>query len=80
MTPPRAEGPATRVPGNIGAIFSHGHRTETFHAEANAGQPANNVGNDDPQPSETTTLLTHNGGSASGSQDSGARFRRPPDA
>eukprot|EP00959_Pyramimonas_sp_CCMP1952_P282004 5894130-Pyramimonas_sp.AAC.1 len=46
---------AERPPGNIGCIFSHGHRTETFHAEANAGQPANNVWNDDMPPSETTT-------------------------
>eukprot|EP00959_Pyramimonas_sp_CCMP1952_P316029 6614391-Pyramimonas_sp.AAC.1 len=61
-------------------IFSHGHRTETFHVEANAGQPANNVWNGDPQPTETTTLLAQKGGSASGSQDSRARFRGPPDA
>eukprot|EP00959_Pyramimonas_sp_CCMP1952_P086289 1804927-Pyramimonas_sp.AAC.1 len=33
---------AERTPGNIGGIFSHGHRTATFHVEANAGQPANN--------------------------------------
>eukprot|EP00959_Pyramimonas_sp_CCMP1952_P342533 7176223-Pyramimonas_sp.AAC.1 len=56
---------AERIPGNIGGIFSHGHRTETFHAEANAGQPANNVWNDGPQPTETITLLAQNGGTAS---------------
>eukprot|EP00959_Pyramimonas_sp_CCMP1952_P311911 6527935-Pyramimonas_sp.AAC.1 len=54
-----------RTPGNIGGIFSHGHRTETFHVEANAGQPANNARNDDPQSTETTTLLAQNGGTAS---------------
>eukprot|EP00959_Pyramimonas_sp_CCMP1952_P004477 93765-Pyramimonas_sp.AAC.1 len=70
---------AERSPGNIG-IFSHGHRTETFHVEARAGQPVYNVWNDDPQPTETTTLLAQNGDSASGSQDSWARFRGPPDA
>eukprot|EP00959_Pyramimonas_sp_CCMP1952_P153139 3203417-Pyramimonas_sp.AAC.1 len=43
---------AERTPGNIGGIVSHGHRTETFHAEANAGQPANNVRNDDSQPTD----------------------------
>eukprot|EP00959_Pyramimonas_sp_CCMP1952_P094053 1967516-Pyramimonas_sp.AAC.1 len=51
---------AERPPGNIGGIFSHGHRTETFHVEANAGQPAKNVRNDDPQATETTTLLAQN--------------------
>eukprot|EP00959_Pyramimonas_sp_CCMP1952_P077654 1623274-Pyramimonas_sp.AAC.1 len=71
---------AERNTGNIGGIFSHGHRTETFHVEANAGQPANNVWNDDPQPTETATSLAQNGGPASGSQDSWARFRGPPDA
>eukprot|EP00959_Pyramimonas_sp_CCMP1952_P238924 4992947-Pyramimonas_sp.AAC.1 len=30
------------TPGSIGGIFSRGHRAETFHVEANAGQPANN--------------------------------------
>eukprot|EP00959_Pyramimonas_sp_CCMP1952_P286577 5992554-Pyramimonas_sp.AAC.1 len=39
-----------RTPGNIGGISSHGHRAETFHAEANAGQPANTVWNDDMPP------------------------------
>eukprot|EP00959_Pyramimonas_sp_CCMP1952_P160668 3360062-Pyramimonas_sp.AAC.1 len=71
---------AERTPGNIGGILSHVHRAETFNAEANAGQLANNVWNDDPQPTETTALLTQNSGSASGSQDSWARFRGPPDA
>eukprot|EP00959_Pyramimonas_sp_CCMP1952_P221296 4625956-Pyramimonas_sp.AAC.1 len=51
---------AERAPGNIGGVFSHGHQTQTFHAGANAGQPANNVWNDDPQPTETTTLLAQN--------------------
>eukprot|EP00959_Pyramimonas_sp_CCMP1952_P027287 573537-Pyramimonas_sp.AAC.1 len=51
---------AERDPGNIGGTFSLGHRTKTFHAEANAGQPANNVWNDDPHPTETTTLLAQN--------------------
>eukprot|EP00959_Pyramimonas_sp_CCMP1952_P294789 6165672-Pyramimonas_sp.AAC.1 len=46
-----------RTPGNIGCILSHGHRTETVHAEANAGQPANNVWNDDPQPTQTTYVV-----------------------
>eukprot|EP00959_Pyramimonas_sp_CCMP1952_P424983 8901605-Pyramimonas_sp.AAC.1 len=36
---------------------SHGHRTETFHTEANAGQPANNVRDDDILPTGTNTLL-----------------------
>eukprot|EP00959_Pyramimonas_sp_CCMP1952_P433837 9084827-Pyramimonas_sp.AAC.1 len=71
---------AERSPGNIGGIFSRGHRTETFHVEVNAGQPANNVWNDDTQPIETTRLLAQNGGTASGSQDSCARLRGPPDA
>eukprot|EP00959_Pyramimonas_sp_CCMP1952_P170910 3571622-Pyramimonas_sp.AAC.1 len=31
-------------------------------------------------PTETTTLLAQNGGTASGSQDPWARSRRPPDA
>eukprot|EP00959_Pyramimonas_sp_CCMP1952_P000594 11252-Pyramimonas_sp.AAC.1 len=69
-----------RTPGKIGGAVSHGHRTATFHVEANAGGPANNVWNDDPQPTETTTLLAQNGGTASGSQDSWARLRGPPDA
>eukprot|EP00959_Pyramimonas_sp_CCMP1952_P392464 8224091-Pyramimonas_sp.AAC.1 len=51
---------AEKTPGNIGGIFSRGHRAETFHVEANAGQPANNLWNDDPQPTETTTLLAQN--------------------
>eukprot|EP00959_Pyramimonas_sp_CCMP1952_P378659 7931914-Pyramimonas_sp.AAC.1 len=63
---------AERTHGNIGGLFSHGHRTETFHAEANPGQPAINVWNDYPQPHETTTLLAQNCGSASGSQNSRA--------
>eukprot|EP00959_Pyramimonas_sp_CCMP1952_P201067 4205147-Pyramimonas_sp.AAC.1 len=58
---------AERTPGNFGGMFSHGHRTKTFHTEANAGQPANNVWNDDMSPIETTTLLAQNGGTASGS-------------
>eukprot|EP00959_Pyramimonas_sp_CCMP1952_P119808 2505086-Pyramimonas_sp.AAC.1 len=69
---------AERTPGKIGGIFSHGHRTETSHAVDNAGQPANNVWNDDPQPTETTTLFAQNGGTASGSQGSWARPRGPP--
>eukprot|EP00959_Pyramimonas_sp_CCMP1952_P195122 4080200-Pyramimonas_sp.AAC.1 len=56
---------AEMTPGDIGGIFSRGHRTETFHAEANAGQHANNVWNNDPQRTETTTLLAQNGGAAS---------------
>eukprot|EP00959_Pyramimonas_sp_CCMP1952_P286875 5999020-Pyramimonas_sp.AAC.1 len=71
---------AERTPGNIGCIFSHGHRTETFHAEANAGQPANNVRKDDPQPTETFALLAQNGRTASGSQAPWARSGGPPDA
>eukprot|EP00959_Pyramimonas_sp_CCMP1952_P186653 3902853-Pyramimonas_sp.AAC.1 len=59
---------AERTLGYIGGIFSHGHRTETFHAVANAGRPANNVWNDDAPPTETATLLAQNGGTASGSQ------------
>eukprot|EP00959_Pyramimonas_sp_CCMP1952_P206946 4328780-Pyramimonas_sp.AAC.1 len=59
-----------RTPGNIGGIFSRGHRAETIHTEANAGQLASNVWNDDTLPIETTTLLAQNGGAASGSQDS----------
>eukprot|EP00959_Pyramimonas_sp_CCMP1952_P448238 9385922-Pyramimonas_sp.AAC.1 len=51
---------AERTPGNIGGICSHGHRAETFRVEANAGQPVNNVWNDDPQSTETTTLLAQN--------------------
>eukprot|EP00959_Pyramimonas_sp_CCMP1952_P318519 6664851-Pyramimonas_sp.AAC.1 len=45
---------AERTPCNISGVFSHGHRAETFHADRNAGQPANNVWNDDPQPNEAT--------------------------
>eukprot|EP00959_Pyramimonas_sp_CCMP1952_P356697 7469599-Pyramimonas_sp.AAC.1 len=71
---------AERTPGNTGGIFSHCHRTETFHTEANTGQPANSVGNNDMPPTETTTLLVQNGGTASGSQDPRARSRGPPDA
>eukprot|EP00959_Pyramimonas_sp_CCMP1952_P156568 3274379-Pyramimonas_sp.AAC.1 len=71
---------AERTPGNLGGIFSRGHRTETFHAEANAGQPANNVWNDDAPPTETTTLLAQNGGTAPGSQGPRARSGEPPDA
>eukprot|EP00959_Pyramimonas_sp_CCMP1952_P281781 5889670-Pyramimonas_sp.AAC.1 len=71
---------AERTLGKTGGIFSHGHRTETFHTEANAGQLANNVWNDAMPPSETTTLLAQNGGTASGSQDPWARSRGPPDA
>eukprot|EP00959_Pyramimonas_sp_CCMP1952_P137421 2875977-Pyramimonas_sp.AAC.1 len=56
---------AERTPGNIGGILSHGHRTETFHTEANAGQLANDVWNDDMPPTETTALLAQNGGAAS---------------
>eukprot|EP00959_Pyramimonas_sp_CCMP1952_P416315 8722230-Pyramimonas_sp.AAC.1 len=70
---------AERIPGNSCGILSHGHRTETFHTEASAGQPANNVWNDDMPPSETTTLLAQNGGTVSGSQDPWARSRGPPD-
>eukprot|EP00959_Pyramimonas_sp_CCMP1952_P270055 5645623-Pyramimonas_sp.AAC.1 len=55
---------AERTLGNIGGIFSHGHRAETCHAEATAGQPASNVWNGDPQPTDTTTLLAQNGGPA----------------
>eukprot|EP00959_Pyramimonas_sp_CCMP1952_P034255 717837-Pyramimonas_sp.AAC.1 len=47
---------AERTPANIGGIFSHGHRADAFHADTHAGQPANNVWNDDPQPTEATTL------------------------
>eukprot|EP00959_Pyramimonas_sp_CCMP1952_P085262 1782739-Pyramimonas_sp.AAC.1 len=61
---------AERSPGNIGDIFSHGHRVQTFHAEASAGQLATNVRNDDPQPTETTTLFAQNGGLATGPRDS----------
>eukprot|EP00959_Pyramimonas_sp_CCMP1952_P428037 8964598-Pyramimonas_sp.AAC.1 len=71
---------AERSPGNIGGILSHGRRTDTLHVDANAWQPASNVRKDDPQPTETTTLRVHNGGTASGSQDSWARLRGPPDA
>eukprot|EP00959_Pyramimonas_sp_CCMP1952_P229368 4795849-Pyramimonas_sp.AAC.1 len=71
---------AERIPGNIGGTFSHGHRTEAFHADANAGRPANNVWSDDMPPSETTTFLAQNGGTASGSQDPWASSRGPPDA
>eukprot|EP00959_Pyramimonas_sp_CCMP1952_P112007 2342553-Pyramimonas_sp.AAC.1 len=71
---------AERTPGNIGGTFSHGHRTETFHAEANAGQPSNDVWDDAMPPSETTTLLAQNGGTVSGSQDPWPRSRGPPDA
>eukprot|EP00959_Pyramimonas_sp_CCMP1952_P148973 3116750-Pyramimonas_sp.AAC.1 len=56
---------AERTPGDIGGIFSHGHRAETFHVEANARQIANDVWNGDPQPTETTAQLSQNGGSAS---------------
>eukprot|EP00959_Pyramimonas_sp_CCMP1952_P401959 8422863-Pyramimonas_sp.AAC.1 len=69
---------AEKTPDNIGGTFSHGHRTETFHVETDEKQPANYVWNDDPQPTETTTLLAQNGGSASGTQDSWARFRGRP--
>eukprot|EP00959_Pyramimonas_sp_CCMP1952_P173473 3625292-Pyramimonas_sp.AAC.1 len=68
---------AERTPGNIDGILSHRHRTERFHVEGNAGQPANNVRNDDPQPTGTITLLAQNGGPVSRSQDSWARFRGP---
>eukprot|EP00959_Pyramimonas_sp_CCMP1952_P133540 2792485-Pyramimonas_sp.AAC.1 len=51
-----------------------------LHVETNAGQPANNVRNDDPQSTETTTLLAQIGGTASGSQDTWARPGGPPDA
>eukprot|EP00959_Pyramimonas_sp_CCMP1952_P293556 6139492-Pyramimonas_sp.AAC.2 len=71
---------AERTPGNIGGIFSHGHRTETFHTEADAGQPANNVWIDGVPPTETTTLLAQNGGTASGSQGPWATSGGPPDA
>eukprot|EP00959_Pyramimonas_sp_CCMP1952_P062350 1303665-Pyramimonas_sp.AAC.1 len=71
---------AERTPGNIGCISSRCHRTETFRTEANAGQLANNVWNDDMPPSETTTMLAQTGGTASGSQDPWARSRGPPDA
>eukprot|EP00959_Pyramimonas_sp_CCMP1952_P262740 5494016-Pyramimonas_sp.AAC.1 len=70
---------AERTPGSIGGILSHGHRTRTFHAQANAGQPANSVWNDDAQPTETTTLLAQNGGTASGSQGPWGRSGGPPD-
>eukprot|EP00959_Pyramimonas_sp_CCMP1952_P358170 7499656-Pyramimonas_sp.AAC.1 len=63
---------AERTTGDIGGIFSRGHRTETSHVEANARELANNAWNDDPQPTETTTRLAQNGGPASGSQDSWA--------
>eukprot|EP00959_Pyramimonas_sp_CCMP1952_P215461 4507805-Pyramimonas_sp.AAC.1 len=39
---------AGRNPGSVGGIVSRGHRAETFHVGANAGQPANNVWNGDP--------------------------------
>eukprot|EP00959_Pyramimonas_sp_CCMP1952_P073841 1543330-Pyramimonas_sp.AAC.1 len=68
---------AERTPVSIGGISSHGHRAETFHAEANSGQSAMNVWNDDPQPTKTTTLLAQNGGPATGSQDSWARYQGP---
>eukprot|EP00959_Pyramimonas_sp_CCMP1952_P180597 3776104-Pyramimonas_sp.AAC.1 len=62
---------AEKTPGNVGGIFfSHGHRTEISHVEANAGQIANNVWNDDPQSTETIAPLAQNGETASGSQDS----------
>eukprot|EP00959_Pyramimonas_sp_CCMP1952_P263871 5518230-Pyramimonas_sp.AAC.1 len=66
---------AERTPGNLGGRFSHGRRTETFHTDTHVGQPATNVGNDDPQPTEATTLLAQHGGQPTGSQDSGARYR-----
>eukprot|EP00959_Pyramimonas_sp_CCMP1952_P136960 2865813-Pyramimonas_sp.AAC.1 len=71
---------AERDPGNSGGIFIHGRRSETFHVEANAGQPANNVWSDEPQSTETTTLLAQNGRAASGSQGSRARLRGSPGA
>ena len=58
---------AERTPGNIGDIFTHGHRTATFQTNTStAGQPASSVWNDD-QPTETTSLLTVPGGQALGS-------------
>ena len=66
---------AERTPGNIGDIFSHGHRTSTFQTNtAGAGQPASNVWDDD-QPTEATTLLAQQGGQA---QDSWANYRGLP--
>eukprot|EP00959_Pyramimonas_sp_CCMP1952_P333374 6980684-Pyramimonas_sp.AAC.1 len=56
---------AEGAPGNIGGLFIHGHRPETSHAEANAGQPAHNVWNDEVPPTETIALLAQNGGTAS---------------
>eukprot|EP00959_Pyramimonas_sp_CCMP1952_P377446 7905899-Pyramimonas_sp.AAC.1 len=68
---------AERTLGNTGGILSRGHRAETFHTNTYAGQPANNVWNDDPQPSETTTLLSQQGGQPTGPQDSWARYQGP---
>eukprot|EP00959_Pyramimonas_sp_CCMP1952_P369062 7730634-Pyramimonas_sp.AAC.1 len=64
---------AERTPGNIGSIFSRGHRAEACHAEINAGQLATNVRNDGPQPTKTTALLAPNDDLPTGSQDSWAR-------
>eukprot|EP00959_Pyramimonas_sp_CCMP1952_P300680 6289364-Pyramimonas_sp.AAC.1 len=55
---------AERTLGKIGGIFSRGHRAETVHAEAKAGQPATNVWNNDPQPTETTAQFALHGGPA----------------
>eukprot|EP00959_Pyramimonas_sp_CCMP1952_P182467 3815616-Pyramimonas_sp.AAC.1 len=68
---------AERTPGNIGGTFSHGHRAETFHTDNHAVQPAANVWNDDPQPTETTALFAQNGGPPTGSQDPWARYQGP---
>eukprot|EP00959_Pyramimonas_sp_CCMP1952_P343693 7199439-Pyramimonas_sp.AAC.1 len=53
---------AERAPGNIGGVFSHGHRANVFYGDAHTGQQANNVWNDDPQPNEATTLFRQQGG------------------
>ena len=66
---------AERTPGNIGDIFTHGHRTATFQTNTGtAGQPASSVWNDD-QTNETTAFLAIPGGQA---QSSWADYRGLP--
>eukprot|EP00959_Pyramimonas_sp_CCMP1952_P275348 5755359-Pyramimonas_sp.AAC.1 len=68
---------AKRTLGNTGGIFCRGHRAETIRAENSAGQPATDVWKGDPQPTGTAALLAQNGGPATGSQDSWARYQGP---
>eukprot|EP00959_Pyramimonas_sp_CCMP1952_P467486 9491693-Pyramimonas_sp.AAC.1 len=63
---------AERTPGNIGALFNRGHRSDVFHGGTHAGRPVSTTWDGDLQPNEATALLRQQGGQPAGSQDSWA--------